>query len=365
MILRPEPAVAAIEQAKAIDPEALVILTTPRGAPLNQGLVRSLVGKQRERNSGFIILCPRYEGVDERVAEHWVDYQISLGDYILMGGEAAALAFTEASARLIPGVLGNTESCGDESFEKPLLEYPQYTKPQSFRGFDVPKTLLSGNHQEIASWRQHARVKDTVERRSEIAANAQTPTCPVSVALIHHPVEDKQGKIITSSMTNLDLHDIARSAKTYGLERFYITHPIRAMRRLAERIEEHWATGYGLHYNPNRSEALECLSVMNDIDDVIIDIERRHGKMPKIVVTSARVGPESVTYQALRALMNNSDDPWLLLLGTGWGLAREIMSRAEYRLEPICGPTDYNHLSVRAAAAISFDRLFRANLFQS
>ncbi len=361
MVLRCEPAVAALQEARRKDPQAKTILFTPRGKPLSRKLAKQLVEDCENDNGGLIMLCCRYEGVDERVISEHIDLEISLGDYVLMGGEVAAMALMEASSRFVPGVLGNADSLLEESFEHHLLEYPQYTKPREFEGQEVPEVLLSGNHAHISQWRAEQSLALTAKRRPDLLPAATLDAPPVagelSVALMHHPVLNKEGKVITSSITNLDLSDIARSARTFGLAQYYVVHPARTLRRLVSKICEHWAEGYGLTYNPNRTEALERITLLPNFDDVLIDIEQRTGKLPKIITTSAKRDASTISYDAMRSHLAVSEDPHLLILGTGWGLSDEFMARGDYRLEPVEGWTNYNHLSVRAAAAIMFDRL--------
>ena len=177
------------------------------------------------------------------------------------------------------------------------------------------------------------------------------------LALLHHPVLDKNGLVVTTAVTNLDIHDIARSARTYGVIRFFVVTPVKALQVLAAKIIEHWQTGYGSTYNATRKEALALVSLEDDLDAVIMAIERQAGVRPRLVMTSARGGPRRTSFAALRAQLPRSVDPHLIVLGTGWGLAPEVTDRADAILEPICGPTDYNHLSVRAAAAVILDRL--------
>lgn len=180
----------------------------------------------------------------------------------------------------------------------------------------------------------------------------------LSIALIHYPVLDKNGQIVTSALTNLDVHDIARSARTYGVRRFFVATPVKALQALALRIMDHWATGYGSRYNETRKEALSIVRLETDLDTTLIALERETGRRPRVVVTSARPGPDRWKFAALRAEMEAcGDEPFLLVLGTGWGLAPEVVACADVVLEPIWGPTGYNHLSVRAAAAIMLDRL--------
>jgi tRNA (guanine37-N1)-methyltransferase len=163
MVMKPEPLVAAIEAARRREPSARVILLSPQGTRFDQGKALELAGR-----GALIVVCGRYEGVDERVLR-WVDEEISLGDFILTGGEFAALAVIDAVARLVPGVLGNELSAQAESFSLDgLLEGPQYTRPPDFRGLRVPDVLLSGDHAKIAQWRQEQAVARTRERRPDL-----------------------------------------------------------------------------------------------------------------------------------------------------------------------------------------------------
>ena len=150
MVLRPEPLFAAVETAKEEDPDAQVLLMTPRGKYFTQEMARQFAATE----AGLIIICGRYEGYDERITDI-VDMQISVGNYVLTGGELPAMVITDAVTRLIPGVLGGATSAVRESFSQPgITEYPQYTRPEDFRGLKVPEILLSGNHGEIEAWRK-------------------------------------------------------------------------------------------------------------------------------------------------------------------------------------------------------------------
>jgi len=163
MVMKPEPLVAAIEAARQRGPGARVVLLSPQGPRFNQGKAQELAG-----HGALILVCGRYEGVDERVLR-WVDEELSLGDFVLTGGEIAALAVIDAMARLVPGVLGNELSAQSESFSgEGLLEGPQYTRPPEFRGLRVPEVLLSGDHEKIARWRQDQAVARTRERRPDL-----------------------------------------------------------------------------------------------------------------------------------------------------------------------------------------------------
>jgi tRNA (guanine37-N1)-methyltransferase len=165
MVMKPEPLVSAIEAARQASPGAHVVLLTPQGARFDQRKAEELAQRPR-----LILVCGRYEGVDERVLS-FVDEELSLGDFILQGGEVGALAVIEAVARLVPGVLGNEESTRSESFGgEMLLEGPQYTRPPEFRGMAVPEPLLSGDHPRIARWRRRQALLKTRERRPDLFA---------------------------------------------------------------------------------------------------------------------------------------------------------------------------------------------------
>lgn len=179
------------------------------------------------------------------------------------------------------------------------------------------------------------------------------------LALLHHPVLDKNGQIVTTALTNMDVHDIARSARTYGVRRFYVVTPVRALRLLARKIMDHWETGYGSTYNLTRKEALELVALEADLDGAVVAVERKAGARPVLVATSARGGERRTAFAEVRRRLAHEAAPLVLLLGTGWGLAPEVMARADAVLEPVTGVGPYNHLSVRSAAAVILDRLRR------
>ena len=176
------------------------------------------------------------------------------------------------------------------------------------------------------------------------------------VALTHYPVVNKRGETIVSAVTNLDLHDISRTAKTYGLKSFYVVSPLKDQKTLVQRIISHWTAGAGAVYNPARRNALELIRLSDSIKDVAEDIKSIEHRYPKIVATCARRYPASVSFKGFRNIIENGA-PHLLVLGTAWGLTESFISEADYVLEPIAGAADYNHLSVRSAAAIILDRL--------
>jgi len=163
MVLRPEPVFAAVESVLKEEPDSRIILLTPRGRLLTQSLVREF-----SREPHLLLICGRYEGVDERVRLHLATDEISVGDYILAGGESAAWVLIEAVTRLVPGVVGNDQSVERESFERGLLDHPCYTRPQKYREWPVVQVLVSGNHGEVEKWRREQSIRLTLERRPEL-----------------------------------------------------------------------------------------------------------------------------------------------------------------------------------------------------
>ncbi len=160
MVLKPEPVFDTVE---AVDPPRPLLYLSPAGRTLDQDLAAELAA-----TDGFSLLCGRYEGVDERVREHLIDDEISIGDYVLAGGEVAALVVLEAVGRLVPGVVGNSESVDDDSFSQGLLEYPHYTRPAEYRGWTVPPVLTSGDHGRVARWRRAQALVRTARNRPDL-----------------------------------------------------------------------------------------------------------------------------------------------------------------------------------------------------
>ena len=182
------------------------------------------------------------------------------------------------------------------------------------------------------------------------------------MALVHYPVLNKNNDIIASAVTNLDLHDIARVAKTYGVKSFYVITPLKDQITLVARVISHWTNGAGSAYNPKRRQALELIRVRETLEAVIDDI-RKNGdrdEVPRTVVTSAKDNKVNLSFSGFSELLRKGT-PCLLVLGTAWGLSESIKSAADYILDPVKGSTNYNHLPVRAAAAIILDRLLGQN----
>ena len=181
----------------------------------------------------------------------------------------------------------------------------------------------------------------------------------VYMVLVHYPVLNREGEEVSTAITNLDIHDGGRLAATYGLKRYFLTSPIDEQRALVHRIREHWTKGRGAEKNPSRKRALERVEYSTDLESVCLQIEREEGRRPILVGTSARYRRERnfISWEKMRKKLLEEERPYAFVFGTGWGLSPNLSPPLELFLPPIWGPTDYNHLSVRAAMAITLDRL--------
>lgn len=168
MVMKPEPVFEAVESVLGAPPACPVVMMTPQGRVFNQKIAQELAGHEQ-----LALLCGRYEGIDERIREHLVTDEISIGDYVLTGGELPALILIDAIARLLPGVLGDPTGASDDSHAMGLLEYPHYTRPPEFRGWGVPEVLLSGDHGKIAKWRREQALRRTLARRPDLLETAE------------------------------------------------------------------------------------------------------------------------------------------------------------------------------------------------
>lgn len=179
----------------------------------------------------------------------------------------------------------------------------------------------------------------------------------VYLGLLHHPIYNKNNEIVTTAVTNFDIHDIARAARTYNIQRYFLIHPLDSQIELVNEILGYWQEGFGAQYNPDRQDALSVVATVRDIAECVHRITLEQGETPYIVTTDARTFPNTISYSSLREKLSTDKRPCLLLFGTGWGIERSVMSQFDHILEPIGGGGEYNHLSVRAAVSIILDRL--------
>ena len=361
MVMMVEPIYLAI---KSIPDPGKIILLSPRGRVFDQKKAREL-----SKLSKITFICGRYEGIDERIEEIFDIERISIGDFVLNGGEVACLSMIEAIARLIPDFMGKSESTEYESFSSNLIEHPHYTRPAEYMGFKVPDVLLSGNHKEIDKWRREMSLIETFKNRPDLLQSANL--CPedykylreykfkflgrnLYVGLVHFPVLNKDGKECAVSLTNLDIHDIARVCKTYSISKYYLITPIEDQKDLASRLIHHWIDGPGKGANPDREIALKIVRIIDSIEDAVDNICKLTGQRPYIVTTSAR-DEGDLNFSNLREILEQR--PVFLLFGTGHGLSKRVMKMADGILRPLRPFDRYRHLSVRSAVSIIIDRI--------
>ena len=374
MVMMPGPLSAAL---KSIPEPGRKLVLAPSGTPLTQALARELACEP-----ALTIVCGRYEGIDERLIEAEGLEPVSVGDFVLNGGEAAALCLIEAVGRLVPGFMGKEESGDEESFSGGLLEHPHYTRPEVYQDREVPEVLRGGSHAKVAQWRREESLRRTLLRRPELLSTAEltgtdidflrAQKCPASlgrgltICLLHHPVLDKSGKASTVSLTNLDIHDMCRVSRTYELAGVFFVTPLVDQRELGTRLLTHWTDGAGGRTNPDRASALRLGRMAESLDEAIAQVTEEAGAAPKVVATSARTSFCPARGRKERAIAFSpparvrrwlAEGPVLLVLGTGHGLAPEVLTRADAVLSPVRGFAAYNHLPVRSAAAILVDRL--------
>ncbi|EKD42379.1 MAG: protein of unknown function DUF2168 [uncultured bacterium] len=180
---------------------------------------------------------------------------------------------------------------------------------------------------------------------------------PIYIALVHYPIINKKGDLVTTSVTNFDLHDLSRNAATYGIEGCFIITPSETQQKMVNYIQSYWQEGKGAEYNPDRKQAFFRLLVSKSLEETRLTIKKAHDKHAILVATSAKGGNKAVSFRELKEKLPKENQPYLILFGTGWGLASEVLDQVDYLLEPIKGLADYNHLPVRSAVAIVLDRL--------
>lgn len=404
MVLRAEVVSKAIDQAQAEHGTGKVVFFSPSGELLTQRIAQRFVhewtgsdyvwtpnqvggddstryseppARHPELVSGstsnlhLILVCSRYEGVDHRVEQEYADAIISIGNFVLMGGDLPAQVFAENILRFMPGILGNSDSVAEDSFTGPLVDHQPYGLPKEWRGREIPEVLLSGDHAKIADWREQQALKTTVQNHFEWVRSQHmddalkkkvAATIPPHYVILMHDevlVGKKEGlKKGVTSVTTIDLHDIARSSATYNIQKFFIVTPLHDQQRLLRVFFQFWQTAEGKEYNHTRHDAMSRVEVVSSIELAEQRIsELNDGAQPLRVATSAKKydGVPALTYDQ-QGVVWQHEQPVSLIFGTGQGLTNEFLQSCHYLLVPVYGFTRYNHLSVRSAVAIILDR---------
>ncbi len=356
MVLMPEPLGKALESlSQGVKP--YVVYPSPQGTRLHQELVEDLARKEH-----LVILCGHYEGVDERFTQKYVDLEVSLGDFVLTGGEMPAMAIVDAISRLIPGVVGKSTAVQDDSFYSGMLDNPHYTRPASWQGSDVPEVLLSGDAKAIEKWRRRQSVERTLKRRPDIVGRAGIMpwlSGGAYVMEVHYPVLDKRGEKSSTAITGMDIHDIARACRTYGIKKYLLVTPLAQQREMAKRIIGHWTEGWGSTYNPDRKEAFSTIKIFASVPKALAWVKEKEKREPYKIATTAKSQQEATHWLTLKREIMLGDRSPVFIFGTGWGLHDEVLQASDAVMTPITGGTDnWNHLSVRSAVSITLDRFF-------
>ncbi len=370
MVMMLAPLVRTLRELETGGGLGRVVMLAASGKPLTQKLARELSHEPR-----LTLICGRYEGIDARLQSLFLMESVSVGEAVLNGGEAAAMMLIEAACRLIPGFMGKEESGDEESFSHGLLEYPHYTRPELYESLAVPEVLRCGDHGLVAEWRREKALLTTLRQRPDMLDDApltykdlrvlkaalekeNTPRLGRNLhcALVHYPVFLDEKKCGATSLTNLDIHDIARCSRTYGLGSVQVVTPLADQQHLLELLLRHWTQGPGSRSNPDRAEALSLVRKADSLEAAIASVSDRCGQEPLVVATSARESKAGLfTCGAVRQAL--SQRPVLLVFGTGHGLAPEALRLCDGALRPLRYLERYNHLPVRGAVAIILDRL--------
>jgi len=356
MMLMPEPLARALKSVSG-DTKPFIVFPSPQGTVLYQELVEELSRKEH-----IVIVCGHYEGIDERFTQKYVDLEISLGDFVLTGGEMPAMAIIDAVARLIPQVVGSTSSVENDSFYDGMLDTPHYTRPAVWQDKEVPEILLGGNAPAIEKWRKRNSVERTLKRRPDIVGRAGlTPWLSGGsyVMELHYPVLDRQGEKSSTAITGMDIHDIARACRTYGIKKYLLVTPIAGQREMVRRIITHWTEGWGAQHNPDRAEAFKRVKIFASYEKALAWVCEKEKCEPYTIATTARNTACAKHWLTLKREILEKELRPVFIFGTGWGLHKDILDTANAVMTPIeGGDDDWNHLSVRSAVSITLDRFF-------
>jgi tRNA (guanine37-N1)-methyltransferase len=359
MVLMPGPLESALDSIAGRSGR-FVAYPTPQGVPLHQELVEDLRSKAASKR--LVIVCGHYEGLDERFVERNVDIEFSMGDFVLTGGELPAVALIDAVSRLVRGVVGKERAVEEDSFFSGMLDHPHYTRPSVYNGEGVPDALTGGDHAAIESYRRDEAVKRTLARRPDMIARAGIARYMkkgVYVVQLHHSVLDRKGSPGTTAITGMDIHDIARACRTYGVKKYIIATPLAQQREMIKKIARHWVSGWGAEFNPDRREAMGLIKACASLDAALGLIAKRERAEPFTVATTARMTEGVTHWTGVKRTLIDLDSPAVFIFGTGFGLCDEVLERSSVVMRPISGGADdYNHLSVRSAVGIVLDRFF-------
>lgn len=367
MLIKPEIIEQAVVAGEAALGSAYKIILSPQGKVMTQPRLQELYERIKDQKH-IMLIASRYEGLDARVESHYADELVSVGNFVVMGGDIPAMLLIEGLLRFVPGIVGKEESVQLDSFSGAFVDYPEYTRPIVWKGVTVPEIIRSGNHAAIESWRQEQAAQLTVKKHFNWLRSVSTTEAERTlvkkyiphhyVALMHNDMMLKEGRIGPTSVTSIDIHDIARSSTTYGLKNFFVVTNLKDQQKMVQKMLSFWVDEkIGGDYNNNRHHAVLSVKLENELDDVIMTIEKKEGKKPLIIGTSARQqdAQQAITYFDQEIVWQH-DRPVLFLFGTGSGMSERLLQRCDYMLPPLQSYYNFNHLSVRSAVAIILDK---------
>jgi tRNA (guanine37-N1)-methyltransferase len=378
MLIKPKIVEKAVNAQEDKFGKAFKIFFSPQGRELDQIFLKDLYSKIKDQEH-LMLLASRYEGMDARVEDYYADEIISIGNFVTMGGDLPAMVFLEAFLRCVPGVVGKLSSVERDSFMGPFVDYASYAEPVEWKGLMVPDVLRSGNHALIEEWRLNDAAKKSViyhfdwvrkyplDEDTKLVAKRYIPNH--YVALMHTDVLVGDNVPGNTSVTSIDIHDIARSGATYGIKNYYVVTPLIDQQKIVSKMLHFWKEGYGQEYNPQRFDAVKSVHLKGSFDSVTQEIRQIEGKDPIIIATSAKkhsfLEQEKNLIQQIsyfdQSRVWSQDRPVLFLFGTGQGLMEELISKCDFILNPVEGFSKFNHLSVRSAVAVILDRWLGLN----
>ena len=372
MLIKPEIIEKAVNAQENEFGKAYKIFFSPQGEKLDQRLLKKLALKlQAEKH--LMLIPARYEGMDARVEEYYADCTISLGDFVLMGGDLPSMVLIEGLLRLVPGVIGKSQSVEADSFSGAFVDYPEYTEPLEWKNIKVPDVVRSGNHKELEIWRKNKAAEKTVKCHFQwLRTHVSTPEdkalalsyIPAHYAILLHDqvILKSDGKEGQSSVTTLDIHDIARSAATYGIKKYFIVTPLKDQQKIVKALLSFWQTEVGAAYNSYRYKALSRVQLVNTLKEALEQIQMQEGQQPVMIGTAARNqhSDQAISYFDQEKVWAHQR-PVAIIFGTARGLGESVIKQCDFILDPIEGFSAFNHLSVRSAAAIIFDRWLGVN----
>ncbi len=354
------------EVEKEANKKPFVIFFSPHGKVLTQDIFKKLFIDIADKP--LLLFSGRYEGFDARAEDCYADEIISIGDYVLFGGDLPIMIFLEGLLRLIPGVVGKQESVDGDSFSNAFLDYPHYASPDVWNSRKIPPVLKSGDHKKIAMWRLKESVARTVKNNwnwltCHTLGSAEKELVKECIpnhycVLLHNDVMLPGDIIGNSSVTSIDIHDIARSSTTYNIKKYFIVTRLDSQKKLVKKFLEFWQSDEKASINPSRAFALKHVLLKSELSEVIEDIANLEGLEPITIVTSSRRNrdhPNMISYRDQIKIWEKKR-PIIFIFGTSHGISNALIEKFDYKLLPLEGLEEFNFLSVRSAAAIVFDR---------